>query len=64
MPTRVVITRVPVRPRPLPSGLVHHSAKIITSIRMTIRASQVLRRPSLSMEAPRKGAVAMIARLE
>ena len=45
---------------PVPSALAHHSDAIIGTIRIVARASQVLRRPSRSIEAPRNGAVAMM----
>ena len=43
--------------RPLRSGLVHQSAQIIGTMPATHRNSQGFRRPSLSIEAPSKGAV-------
>ena len=46
---------------PDPSGLAHHNAAIIGTIRPTTTASRILRRPSLSIDAPRKGAVSITA---
>jgi len=51
---------VTVTDRPEPSGLAHQSAAIIGTMAATTRPSQIFRRPSWSMEAPRKGAVAMM----
>ena len=47
-----------------PSGLAHHRANISGAITPTITASQPLRRPNWSIEAPRNGAVAMVAQPE
>lgn len=47
--------------RPVPSGLAHHSAAVSGIISPTISASPALRPPSLSIEAPMNGAVAITA---
>jgi hypothetical protein len=44
---------------PPPPGAAHQSAAIIGTIRLTNSPSHGLRPPSLSMAAPRKGAVTM-----
>ena len=50
--------------RPEPSGLAHQRPNISGIISATASASQPLRRPSWSIEAPRNGAVAMVAQPE
>jgi hypothetical protein len=58
-PIRVMSSMVRATDSPLPSGLAHQRAIIMGTMAATTRASQPLRGPSWSMEAPRKGAVAM-----
>ena len=58
-PIRVISSMVIVTDSPEPSGLAHQRATIIGTMAATTRPSQSFRPPSWSMEAPRKGAVAM-----
>ena len=64
MPIKVVRARVWVTERPVWSALVHQRLAIIGTMRPTTSASHTLRRPSLSIEAPRNGAVAITAQPE
>ena len=60
----VVASMTVISGMPEPSGFAHHSENISGAIRATISASQPLRRPSWSIEAPRNGAVAMVIQPE
>ena len=59
IPISIISSMVVKIDNPLRSGLAHHSATIIGTIAATIRPSHSLRRPSWSIEAPKRGAVAI-----
>jgi len=63
-PIRVIRSMVIVTDSPEPSGLAHQRAAIIGTMAATTRPSQSFRPPSWSIEAPRKGAVAMMIQPE